>query len=88
MKVVCIDKTTTGMDKNDLHLLTEGSVYAVIYDGYLLEDGTRIICGHGYGLSGVVRPDGKYPGFEYFRFIPLSNICETEFERNYNKELV
>lgn len=31
---------------------------------------------------------GEMDGFEVDRFIPLSSIDETEFERNYNKELV
>ena len=81
MKVICItNKPLHDSRFNDsLSRLVEGETYTVISK----------VCkfGEGYVLSEVKSssPDGA---FHVKRFIPLSDICETTFERNILKETV
>lgn len=74
MKVICIDEIFSGMDRVAVSP-REGVVYEVAEE--------KIYCGVPfYSFVGVP---------EYWQadaFIPISEICETQFERNYNKELV
>jgi len=81
MKVICIDAKSK-VDINR-HLLKEGGYYNTIYDGDCYCVRTNSIS-PGYALAEF----GMAIGFDKSRFIPLSDVDEKEFERNYNKELV
>ena len=75
MKVICIDASPS-KTSGKLCPLTEGEIYIKIGDS-------------AGGLLGI--PHYKLEGFaniEFgaFRFIPLSQIDETTFSRNYKKE--
>jgi hypothetical protein len=77
MKVVCIDASPSKIHPNYKCELIEGNIYTKI--------------GELAGIRGILHYDlAECPVHAYAasRFIPLSTIDETEFERNYNKELV
>lgn len=79
MKVICINN---GLMKNNLGQfyaapeLKESEIYTVVRDGECVIE-----------LFEVKTPFG-FTGFTKSRFIPLSSIDETEFQREYKKELV
>lgn len=78
MKVMCISKELPKEDHPILiqaaNDLTVGEIYTVIYEEPTL-----------YELAEFHHPRGIL--WEKKNFIPLSQICETTFERDYNKEL-
>ena len=73
MKVLCIDDTLC-------EFLKYWGVYTVFKEGFYMGERVYYIeeCRHLF----------SDPLFKAKRFIPLSDIDETEFERNYKKELV
>jgi len=82
MKVICIDGTKPG---------TRGILYNIslgnedqIYEG---ETYTVIESGEEQGYK-FFRLKEKFHRYKQSRFAPISDIDETEFVRNYNKELV
>ena len=81
MRVMCINnKPINGynLTNNELHKIKEGKCYTVTKF-------TMTPNGYGkYDLLGVDHDNG----FSTLRFIPLSDIDETEFIRNYNLEKV
>lgn len=81
MKVICIDAKKRPDEYNDVHLV-EGAEYNVIGEVQAYDKNYKMWpC---YHLS-----EFPYPcAFDKDRFIPISNIDEKEFERNYKKELV
>lgn len=83
MKVVCIE---SGDAKNGFPsdwMVIEGETYTVLREttGYY-RDGSTVEC---FVLA--EQPDKLGPCFEKSRFIPLSDIDETELERNYDHSL-
>ena len=80
MKVLCIDNSENKnlpLDvKPSSHLLEEGKTYTVI-----AEDP------YGYNLAECPHPLNPRGWWARKRFVPVSEISETEFERNYKKEL-
>lgn len=84
MKVLCIDdkiRHPHGFMEEGGIKIKEGEVYEVLREteGYDKLGNTYRV----YELT----VDPGY-GYELWRFVPISNIDETEFERNYNKETV
>ena len=76
MRVICIDASNVvyGMP------LVEGAGYDAKQSPYYPDS---------YMLFGLERNKmGGFASYKKIRFIPLSEISETEFERNYQKELV
>jgi len=73
MKVICIDETTPGKLPKSMCELKEGEIYTV-----KSEDISPISGIPTYWFVELILAYGKY------RFIPLSEVDETEFERNYN----
>lgn len=78
MKVVCIDTKPHKKEWPDFPPLIEGQAYEVIRE----EQGEYM---DGEIVSGWVLKNQVYWVYEKWRFIPLSDIDETEFERNYKK---
>ena len=78
MRVICIDKTPrpTSTDREALQALEIGAEYTVVNNPHP----------RGYELLEVKTKCRS--GFFMDRFIPLSEIDETTFERNFKKELV
>jgi len=84
MKVICIDGVKLGDIATNKYfekrsalvedLIFEGEVYTVEHD-----------FGDTYSL---VEKRNPFVSYAKRRFAPLSEVCETEFERNYNKEKV
>lgn len=91
MKVLCIDDK---LRPNEMYIpgceLKEGETYTVVEEvtGYDINSVT------GFSTNPrqcyVLAEFAAFPGvcFETNRFVPLSEIDETTFERNYQKELV
>lgn len=81
MKVICINET--GFVDKEVDPIKEGEIYTVI--AHKTYDNKRY-----YQLSELaINSKNHYPQwYASFRFIPLSSIDETEFEREYKKELV
>ncbi len=78
MKVICITNKNIIRKTGSIGSapkLVEGACYTVIE-----------FTGYGYHLA-EVSCDKNY-GYDMKRFVPLSEIDETTFERNYKKELV
>ena len=81
MRVICVDAKGRPGD-HPTGVLKEGGCYKVVDEKMARgTDGRRAMC---Y----VLEEFGPLMGFEKDRFVPLSSIDETQFERNYNKELV
>lgn len=77
MKVICIDGERRIGDFSNTPMVTEGCIY-----------NTVCTC-NGYGADGSIVLSYKLQGFslkycyDCDRFIPLSDISETEMKRNY-----
>lgn len=80
MKVICIDTSPNPNPKKNnewFKYLKEGSTYEVEKEVYGC-----------YKIFGIDHPyQTDRPTFMKRRFVPVSDIDEKEFERNYNKEL-
>lgn len=76
MKVICINNENGiwGIAKKILRVSEEYTV-----------TGNPLVNPDGYLLKEVQHPNHPNIGFKKERFIPLSDIDEKEFERNYNK---
>lgn len=83
MKVICID-TSDRHEDNTGRMLKEGEVYTVEKLWDCGKKNGKLVFEPCYTL---VERDKKF-GFAVDRFIPLSSIDETEFVREYKKELV
>ena len=81
MKVICIHAGRVDLSFNKLEPLglVEGQCYTVI-DEYINEQDYPC-----YLLAEITGPNPR-GGFKKCRFIPLSNIDETEMKREYNHE--
>ena len=80
MKVICID---TSMHRvHCIEKLIEGNVYEVIGE-------MAFPTGVGYKIKGYeFAADGRGAWYAREGFVPLSEIDETEMERNYNLQSV
>lgn len=87
MRVICIDDREDEFGYDDYQSgwhLVFGQIYTVLFPAL------------GIGINGKKRPvyilkedpDAPEYGHLQSKFAPLSTIDETEFERNYKKELV
>ena len=81
MKVICINAAPEVGDY-ETGLLVENEIYTVV-----LESPATDVYGNIEVCYCLIEIDGPY-AFSKHRFIPLSEISETEFERNYNKQIV
>ena len=75
MKVICIDSTSPTKNGAIATELTEGVEYSVV--GSRPCTVSKNLC---YQLAGF------FILYESWRFVPLSDIDEKEFERNYNNQ--
>jgi hypothetical protein len=82
MKVICIDGSKRSYSEKDGQDVKEGVIYEVTdsWNGIFTNQPY-------YSLAGFDCIK-RFKGFRQDRFAPLSDINETEFERNYQKELV
>lgn len=90
MKVICIDDKV----EPDEHIipgcsLIYGNIYTVAeeVEGFAKHDVLRVQPIKCYILEEIPKPKGLNL-FPIKKFVPLSEIDETTFERNYQKELV
>ena len=79
MKVICIN--TSGHINPLVDKLVEGNTYEVIDDKMLFEMLHYIIFGHEFAS------DGTECAYVAADFVPISEIDETEMERNYNLQV-
>jgi len=79
MKVICID--VKPYNNGTCEELVVGETYTVV-NSFIY--GEKILV---YQLE-ELPPPTPFHGYDSRRFIPVSEIDETEFVRNYNKELV
>lgn len=77
MKVICIDNTNEN----------EECPTPVLGDAYTVINETRFAGYDFYEFYEIPFKCGTHYWYLKSRFIPISSIDETTFERNYNKEL-
>lgn len=80
MKVICIDDGFNPKGVNDPENLSKikvGSIYTV-----------KRFLERAYNFYEITHSREPYTGWITERFIPISEIDETEFERNYQKQTV
>ena len=84
MRVICIDGVKIGdIGKNDK---TGGTIRAKS-DACIYEGETYTVA-HDYGDTYMLAGRNPFYSYNKRKFSPLSEIDETQMERNYNKELV